>query len=103
MPSHGAVDCPKVRRPESPNRRPAVYGTEADYLEDRHELDTPEPPPNPGQFRGGREAAFRIQNLEPTAGFEPATRYLEIREQLNSAQNSLGSTANRPQLMALAR
>jgi len=29
----------------------------------------------------------RIQKLEPTAGFEPATRYLQIRRQLNSARD----------------
>src|SRR6266566_36220 len=27
------------------------------------------------------------RNLEPTAGFEPATRCLQIRQQLNSARN----------------
>jgi hypothetical protein len=30
--------------------------------------------------------ALRIQNLEPTAGFEPATRCLQISRQLNSAR-----------------
>src|SRR5438105_8711101 len=30
---------------------------------------------------------FGLGNLEPTAGFEPATRCLQIRQQLNSARN----------------
>jgi hypothetical protein len=36
-------------------------------------------------LRDGLGGRFRVQNLEPTAGFEPATRCLQIRRQLNSA------------------
>jgi hypothetical protein len=33
---------------------------------------------------------FRIQNLEPTAGFEPATRYLQNSGQAGNESNSEG-------------
>jgi len=39
-----------------------------------------------GRLSRARRGPICIQNLEPTAGLEPATRYLQIRQQLNSAR-----------------